>query len=134
MFKRLFYYFIQWTWAFPQNLAGFLLWVLCGSEKHNGNYKNAVITNWDNDRSMSLGMFLFIGYGGGMRMIKHEYGHSIQSLMLGPLYLFVVGIPSLIWCNYRPVAWKWKSGMVSYFSKFPESWADRLGFSKDDIV
>ena len=90
MFKRLFYYFIQWTWAFPQNLAGFLLWVLCGSEKHNGNYKNAVITNWDNDRSMSLGMFLFIGYGGGMRMIKHEYGHSIQSLMLGPLYLFVV--------------------------------------------
>lgn len=128
MFKRLLFYVIQWIWGFPQNLAGFLVWLFEGKDKHKGTYKNVQVTRWNKDRSLSLGMFIFLGYATDERMIKHEYGHSIQSLILGPAYLIAVGIPSFIWCNFYPIAKRWKSGKVSYFSRYPESWADRLGF------
>lgn len=53
---------------------------------------------------------------------NHEYGHTRQSLYLGPFYLFVVGIPSLLW------AWYWNpSRGVSYYSFYTEKWADKLG-------
>ena len=31
------------------------------------------------------------------RLLVHEYGHTIQSLILGPLYLVLIGIPSTLW-------------------------------------
>ena len=55
---------------------------------------------------------------------RHELGHSIQSLMLGPFYLFVVGIPSLI-NNLR--ARKNKEVYDTYYQRYPEKWADKLG-------
>lgn len=55
-------------------------------------------------------------------LYAHEYGHVKQSRILGPLYLFVIGIPSLLWaCWYR----KHKRG--SYYAFYTEKWADRLG-------
>lgn len=52
----------------------------------------------------------------------HEYGHTRQSLYLGPLYLFVVGLPSLLWAAF------WNPGMkASYYSFYTEKWADKLG-------
>jgi hypothetical protein len=56
-------------------------------------------------------------------VIAHESGHVKQSLYLGPLYLFIIGIPSILW------AWshKWIAPKISY-CKFPtESWANKLG-------
>lgn len=54
---------------------------------------------------------------------KHEYGHSIQAWRWGPLYPFVIGIPSL-YCY-------WKIGMSrlspQYFMQYPEEEADFLG-------
>jgi|BioPla2DNA2_1021312.scaffolds.fasta_scaffold22651_2 hypothetical protein len=56
--------------------------------------------------------------------VIHEYGHSIQSLWLGWLYLPLVGLPSLI----RSIFWR-KSKRESryYYERFPEHWADALG-------
>ena len=49
----------------------------------------------------------------------------MQSLMLGPLYLPLIGLPSAVWCNffreYR------RRRQVAYSAFFPEKWADRLG-------
>lgn len=57
--------------------------------------------------------------------ILHEYGHTIQSRKLGPLYLLAVGLPSIVWAgcfkNYR------KKKDISYYSVYPENWADKLG-------
>lgn len=54
----------------------------------------------------------------------HEYGHCIQSLYLGWLYLLVIGIPSFLWANvfYPPVHRR-----CSYYSFYTERWADKLG-------
>ncbi len=55
----------------------------------------------------------------------HEYGHSIQSLVLGPLYFIIIGIPSALWANlgrdFR------KRNHVDYSAFYPEKYADRLG-------
>lgn len=56
--------------------------------------------------------------------LKHEYGHSIQSLYFGPLYLLIIGIPSLM-NNLR--ARYDKRVYDTYYSRYPEKWADRLG-------
>ena len=59
---------------------------------------------------MGIGMFIFIsekcpkGLESNLSMQEtfertkvHEYGHTIQSIILGPLFLLVIGIPSCIW-------------------------------------
>lgn len=83
---------------------------------------------------VSLGWFIFWTPAGNRfaqltndcRM--HEYGHAKQSAMLGPLYLLVVGIPSLMRVLYRK--WhikKYGYNWQNYYKGFPENWADRLG-------
>ncbi len=72
---------------------------------------------------ISLGKFIFINTPSdnpenwknnmhGNPLVWHEFGHSIDSKRLGPLYLFLVGIPSLIsaWKN-KPV---WIEGKRYY--------------------
>ena len=85
---------------------------------------------------MGLGMFIFVGRDAvfgpdGENIIKrilyHEYGHTIQSAILGPLYLPVIAIPSLIWANSPGLSrYRVRSGR-SYYSFYPERWADQLG-------
>jgi hypothetical protein len=56
--------------------------------------------------------------------VRHEYGHSLQSMKLGPLYLIAVGIPSFI----RATLWYvTKLPKDLYYRGYPEDWADRLG-------
>lgn len=60
-------------------------------------------------------------------VLVHEYGHTIQSMILGPLYLFVIGIPSCIWA-FTPYFQKLRSkGKYSYYDFYPEKWANYLG-------
>ncbi|MBN1298812.1 MAG: hypothetical protein JW997_03900 [Actinobacteria bacterium] len=75
---------------------------------------------------LSLSFLIFINekYKDNLAMIKHEYGHSIQSAILGWLYLPVVGLPSII----RAIIWNIKKYRAQdYFRRFPENWADSLG-------
>lgn len=56
--------------------------------------------------------------------VKHEHGHQIQSLYFGWLYLFVIGIPSVI-NNITSRIYKKSSRW--YYNRYPEKWADKLG-------
>ena len=55
----------------------------------------------------------------------HEWGHTRDSRMFGPLYLIVIGLPSLIW------AWLYgsiiKPTYNGYYKFYTERRADRLG-------
>ena len=103
-------------------------------------YHGAIITEWNVKSSMSLGLFVFVTsdpffakkYEGRIkigelskRLLVHEYGHTIQSLILGPLYLIVIGIPSTLWGFVG--AKKRKDEQVPYGAFFTEGWANRLG-------
>ena len=56
--------------------------------------------------------------------VYHEYGHQIQSKILGPLYLILIGIPSLI----GNLVFRSFNIPKKYYYKLPwEWWADKLG-------
>ena len=140
MFKPL-YWLIQCTWGAAQTALGLLNFLLHIRDKHYF-YHGAIITEWQDRTSVSMGMFVFVtkepyfyeklkdGYTKeelSRRLLVHEYGHTIQSLILGPLYLIVMGIPSTLWGFLPACAKRRKEQGVSYFSFFTESWANRLG-------
>lgn len=56
----------------------------------------------------------------------HEYGHSIQSMVLGPLFI-IIGIISLVWGSHPYYAKKRKEKKCLYTSCFVESWASKWG-------
>ena len=131
----------QCTWGFLQTLLGFFTFLLHIDDKHY-HYHGAIVTEWKSKSSVSLGMFVFITaepyfyeklkeqYTMEMlssRLLVHEYGHTIQSLILGPLYLIVMGIPSTLWGFLPNLAEKRRTESISYFSFYTEKWATTLG-------
>ena len=121
----------QWTWGLPQSLLGLILAVKyrrCPHKEVGGALATLHDGNWG---GVSLGMFIFVP--GGLRperearLLSHEYGHTFQSALLGPLYLLAVGIPSFLWCNLPPCRKLRKEKGVSYYKLYTESTANRLG-------
>ena len=118
--------FLQ-VWQLPQNLLGLVFgWFLKGKRRIPGFPGIPMAVRIIGARNMygglSLGNFVYVRPPVYEKMIMHEYGHCIQSRLLGPFYLIVVGIPSLLWALW------WHPGRrVSYYSFYTERWADRLG-------
>lgn len=124
---------IYWTWCLPQTLVGFLLKKALKSKiKTEESYKLGTDVCWiDWDYGVSLGKYILVSTGyqkydgdGGLNTKNHEYGHVKQSLILGWLYLIVVGIPSMIFNLISQVSEKF---FKNYYNRFPENWADHLG-------
>ena len=122
-------------WELPQNILGALLFIFFAV------FSDSVILDDDDSLEMyspmmrgaiSLGIFRVYAYkylGNGARYVelvrKHEKeGHRKQSMMLGPLYLIVIGLPSLIWAALH--SYVKRLGAVDYYSFYTEKWADRL--------
>lgn len=129
--KLFFYYLIQFTWGILQNILGFVFFLKQSKCRHKFYY-GSVLTYHEGDwGGVSLGIFIFVNGKRDEEWIRgtevHEYGHTIQSLILGPLYLFVIGIPSSVWCNNKKYIALRKDKGVSYFDFYPEKWANRLG-------
>lgn len=62
--------------------------------------------------------------------MRHEYGHTIQSRYLGPLYLLVIGLPSIlgnIWDRINHKTWMYSKSCQWYYNQPWEKWADLLG-------
>lgn len=65
--------------------------------------------------------------------LKHEYGHQKQSQMLGWLYLFVIGIPSIVWAGTHQCFWKsLKKHNIPCYWFYTEKWANKLGGVNDE--
>ncbi len=58
----------------------------------------------------------------------HELGHTKQSRLFGPLYLPIIGVPSISRAIYA-LAYREITGRewTRYYDGYPEKWADRLG-------
>ena len=123
--KKLLFWIWQWTWGFPQTLVGFVVFLVCCKCPHSF-YRGCITTRWKNRGSMGMGMFLFLGCEDSQVRV-HEYGHSVQSLILGPLFLPAMGIPSFLWCNIPYFRRMRKERAISYYRFYPESTANRLG-------
>lgn len=131
----------QCTWGVLQTLVGACVFLLYRTGEHSV-FHGAVVTKWKRRSSVSLGMFLFLTEGpvspaqgkDGLaaedlrrRLLVHEYGHTVQSLILGPLYLLVIGLPSALWAASPGLARRRRRDRRSYFSFYTERWANKLG-------
>lgn len=112
---------ILWIWCLPQNIIGLLMRVFLdincfGSVKDVTYYVIDCITG-----GITLGEYIFLGAKASTRELTryHEYGHVRQSRMLGPFYLIVIGLPSIIRA--------WLNLYKDYYKFYTESWADKLG-------
>lgn len=123
--KTLLFRLWQWTWGFPQTLLGFLIY-LWNFRKPHYRYHGCLVTRWAQRGSLGVGMFLFLGCDDA-EVLVHEFGHSVQSMILGPLFLPIMGIPSFLWCNLKPCRRLRREKGVSYYRFYPESTANRLG-------
>ena len=132
--KSILFYLWQFTYAIVQNIIGLVMLAIYKSQGAESEwYHNALITYIDkkNFGGVSLGMFIFINKsrnGDALHDTKiHEYGHTVQSLILGPLWLFVIALPSVIWCNVPYFVRMRKLKNVSYYRAYCDGWAKICG-------
>jgi hypothetical protein len=128
---------ILYFWMLPQNILGLILIVLFTKKITSLKTSKRVSVNiYYLDKNVdfaaiSLGRYLLISstYNDKETIERHEEGHYIQSLYFGPLYLIVIGIPSIL-MNILSMYFykKGKSNMLeNYYNRWPENWADKLG-------
>lgn len=117
---------LLFLWQLPQNIFG-LLYILIS----NGEYQYCsddvhIFTTESKYGSVSLGNFVFVSVrASDLRYtLAHEIGHTIQSKYLGPLYLFVIGIPSILWVGARMVSRTLRK--KDYYWFYTEAWANKL--------
>ena len=120
-------FFIDWVWQLPQNLIGLLYYCTIRDEitktiKPDDNSYSLYLKR--SSGGISLGKYVFApAYSYDLEFVmKHEVGHNIQSRMLGPLYLIIIGIPSLLWAMTHKKLFPNKD----YYWFYPERWANKL--------
>lgn len=125
---------LLWLWQLPQNILGLLVILVTGAHHTVLNWE-WVASKWSHF-GVSLGNYIiFGGAGGDIISIRHEQGHQKQSRYLGPLYLIVIGLPSVAGNILARIRWvlsnkdKEAAGhIVKWYYKLPwEAWADKLG-------
>ena len=127
--------FLLAVWQFPQAIGGLILWAWLKASKKLSRVETY------RDRTYLIGSGVGFGVSLGPIVVldekhdkttwDHEYGHTVQSLYFGPLYLLVVGIPSAVfnnlWDRLFHKKWSYKDRVRWYYSRYPEKFADFLG-------
>lgn len=126
--KYLVYISLQLTWGILQSFIGFVLFMWTIKSAHSF-YHGSIRTHWHMNSGISLGLFIFVSTDNAghvsMEMSQHEYGHTVQSLILGPLYLIIIGLPSIIWYHFFEDIRRRNN--ISYSAFIIERWADEWG-------
>ena len=120
---------ILFIWQLPQHLLAILyigyLVMMCKDLGVDSRYKQAIVIPCVMRGAVTLGNYVFVGLNSEYRKtVKHELGHTIQSKILGPLYLIVIGIPSITYCGLRRLFPSLRK--KNYYDFFSEKWANYL--------
>jgi hypothetical protein len=128
--KRFLIALLAWTWCFPQQLIGLILIPILYNKKNKKTRLGTATIYWTKYLiGASFGQYIYLPkcleeseeiY----KHKRHEYGHTLQSFILGPLYLFIVGAPSLLFNIISRIN---KNFAYNYHKRFPENWANKLG-------
>ena len=127
--KRALFVLLQCTWGLVQTLLGAVFFLKIRKKYPHKIYRGCVDTQWNSHSGMSLGLFIFTpreDLGDSQKIRIHEYGHCVQSIVLGPLYL-VIGIISLAWARIPAFIRLRREKKVPYTACFVESWASKWG-------
>ena len=120
---------ILFIWQLPQHIVALIyfgyLVMMCKDLGVDSRYKQATVIPCIMRGAVTLGNYVFVGLNSEYRKtVKHELGHTIQSKILGPLYLIVIGIPSITYCGLRRVFPSLRK--KNYYNFFSEKSANYL--------
>lgn len=110
---------LLYIWQLPQNLLGLALYhcykgyEVCTKETCGECIKCKLSSNMRS--GITLGNYIIVN---NIKHLRHELGHTRQSKILGPLYLLVIGLPSLIHAGLHAKVCKDKN----YYHFYTEHW------------
>lgn len=126
---------VKWIWQIPQNVCG-ILWrilkkgsIVTETETRYSTLVDAKVYLMKDGGGVTLGKYIFVNqaYRDRNAVIKHECGHVKQSKILGPLYLIIIGIPSILHAAFNDFIGCCRINGKYYYEHFwTESWADKL--------
>lgn len=117
---------LSYLWQLPQNLCGIAYRRMIKkdiiTQVNDDSGYNVYLTR-TNRGGVTLGEYIFVyqNFTDLSRVIQHETGHVMQSRILGPLYLLVIGLPSIIHAALH----KYLSH-DNYYHFYTEKWANKL--------
>lgn len=111
---------LLFIWQLPQNLVALVMLPFLGKLKKI-EYRNFCYA-FEAERmsgGISLGNFIFLSPYCAKRetTVAHEFGHVVDSQRMGIMYLFIIGIPSILWATFH--------GSACYYDFFTESRANK---------
>ena len=120
---------ILFIWQLPQHIVALIyfgyLVMMCKDLGVDSRYKQATVIPCVMRGAITLGNYVFVGLNSEYKeTVKHELGHTIQSKILGPLYLIVIGIPSITYCGLRRIFPSLRK--KNYYDFYTEKWANNL--------
>lgn len=120
---------ILFIWQLPQHIVALIyfgyLVMMCKDLGIDSRYKQAIVIPCIMRGAVTLGNYVFVGLNSEYKeTVKHELGHTIQSKILGPLYLIVIGIPSITYCGLRRIFPSLRK--KNYYNFYTEKWANNL--------
>ena len=126
---------LLYVWQLPQNLLGLLLLAIYKPQRVHV-LENGVEIYYSHKMGggISLGKYCLVNTSHyrenvedslARNTVRHEaLGHTKQSMVLGWLYLIIIGLPSIVWAMlYGGVIKESKNG---YYKFYTEKSADRL--------
>lgn len=116
---------LLYIWQLPQNIAGLILLLYFRKERKVWDYEGIrFYVAPKMQGAITLGQYIILSpYSAtDTETFIHEFGHTIQSKYLGPLYLIVIGITSLLHAALHDC----KESGKSYYHFYTERWANNL--------
>lgn len=127
---------INFTWGIIQNFLGLITMLIIKNKEISMFYTAILIRYEDNGfisklGTFSIGNFIFTNNKDitiDNNLLTHEFGHTIQSIIFGPLALPIIWLFSLSWSNrYWKNKKKYNDRNIFYCSRFPEKGANYWG-------
>lgn len=122
--------FLLLIWQLPQVLTGLIGLVIFHNFEIYTNKEAGIKVikvnkgNFNGSACFSSGPIIFVTPNCSEETIKHETGHSVQSLLFGPIFHLVVSVPSICLYLYRH---KHNKSKEWYYSHWPENDANKCG-------
>ena len=119
--KRVIFYILSFTWGIIMSFIGLIVMIIPFGHYHtyHGRLYKTVSKGWG---GVSLGCFFLCGEDCQYEeLMCHECGHGLQNIIWGPLFPFVIAIPSAIRYWYYEI--QTKKGKT-----FSDDWYDSAWF------
>ena len=120
--KKVIIFILLFIWQLPQNLLGLIMLLFVGKktllskDNYISTFKGSKMSG-----GISLGQIAIVSesLSRSEEHIAHERdGHTYDSKLFGPLYLLVIGLPSLLWATFH-------SSKKCYYSFYTERLANK---------